>query len=140
MASQTAPRVNKKAHSVDPRFGSSLRKARHHAGLSLRELGELAGVCHATIAEFETAKCRPSLGTAVRLISALVSNESEMEALLQVYLQSGKGGEIGTGIVSEAFRAAGLEAVPMPERSNLVEVKLGNGAALVVESKGIFKS
>jgi hypothetical protein len=62
-----------------------------------------------------------------------------MEALLQVYLQSGEADEIGAGLVLEAFRAAGLEAVPMPERSSLVEVKLGNGAALVVESKGVFQ-
>jgi transcriptional regulator with XRE-family HTH domain len=139
MASQTSPRLNKKAHFVDPHFGYSLRKARHHAGLSLRELGELAGVCHATIAEFETAKCRPSLGTVVRLASALGSKDSEMEALLHVYLQSSKAGEIGTGLVLEAFRSAGLDAVPMHDRPNLVEVKLGNGAALVVESKGVFK-
>lgn len=140
MASHTTLSNNKRSKlPADPRFGATLRNARAKSKLSLRELGEMTGMCHATIAEFENAKCRPSLGTVVRLISALSSNESEMEALLHAYLQSGRGDEIGTGLVLEAFRAAGLEADPMVKRPSLVEVKLGNGSVLVVESKGVFQ-
>ena len=138
MARHTLYTTRRSQPPANPRFGEALRKARAKSKLSLRELGEMTGLCHATIAEFEKAKCRPSLGAATRLIGALVSNESEMEALFHVYLQSGRGDEIGTGRVLEAFRAAGLEADRMVNRPSLVEVKLGNGSVLVVEAKGVF--
>ena len=125
----------------DIRFGKALRSARVNAGLSLRELGELGGVCHASIAEFETAKCRPTLGMVIRLAETLSLGEVQFKELLAAYLSSDQkeSQALATGLTQEAFRVAGLASKPMPGKSGLIEVDLGGQGFLVVEAKGLYR-
>ncbi len=47
-----------------------LKRAREQSGLSLRELGRLAGTSHATLLAYESGKKIPTVGTLERIIAA----------------------------------------------------------------------
>lgn len=47
-----------------------LRTARREAGLTLRELGELAGTSHSTLAAYESGRTTPTVATLDRVLSA----------------------------------------------------------------------
>ena len=48
----------------------TLRRARHAAGLSLRQLAERAGTSHATLAAYEAGRAVPRLDTLDRILRA----------------------------------------------------------------------
>ncbi|QXC61948.1 helix-turn-helix domain-containing protein [Aquihabitans sp. G128] len=49
---------------------TTLRRARHHSGLSLRALAQRAGTSHATISAYEQGRKVPSVETLARLVRA----------------------------------------------------------------------
>ena len=50
---------------------SNLKKLRKEAGLTLQQLGDLAGVCKSQIHELEKDDCNPSFVNAARIASIL---------------------------------------------------------------------
>lgn len=59
-------------HTTDtPTFGSLLKQLREAAGMTLRGLGELAGIPHSVIAAIESNHRSPNLQTAERLADSL---------------------------------------------------------------------
>jgi transcriptional regulator with XRE-family HTH domain len=130
-----------KKRKPDVRFGKALRSARVNAGLSLREVGELGDICHSSVAEFETAKCRPTLGMVIRLAETLSLGEVQFKELLATYLSSEhtESLALATGLTLEALRVAGLASKPMSGKPWLLEVDLGGQWFLVVEAKGLYR-
>jgi transcriptional regulator with XRE-family HTH domain len=52
------------------RVGQTLRHARAHAGLSLRELAARVGTSHATVSAYEQGRKMPSVATFLRVLEA----------------------------------------------------------------------
>jgi transcriptional regulator with XRE-family HTH domain len=50
--------------------GVSLRLLRRRAGLTTRQLADLAGTSHATVSAYETARKVPNAQTLIRLVTA----------------------------------------------------------------------
>jgi len=60
-----------KKKDIDPEFGRRLRHLREHAGLTLIELGERAGMVYTSIGRLERGEREPTWATIVRLADAL---------------------------------------------------------------------
>ena len=52
-------------------YGQNMRQKREEAGLTLRELGELAGVCYASLSRYECDLKSPTLNTLTAVAYAL---------------------------------------------------------------------
>jgi transcriptional regulator with XRE-family HTH domain len=50
--------------------GGTVRMARNRAGLSLRQLGRLAGTSHSTLSAYESGDKVPTVATLVRIVRA----------------------------------------------------------------------
>jgi transcriptional regulator with XRE-family HTH domain len=68
-------------------FGAHLRELRTAAGLSQRELAARVGTSSAAISNFEAGNNAPTLGTIVRLASALDSSLSDLLEPLEDLLE-----------------------------------------------------
>jgi transcriptional regulator with XRE-family HTH domain len=64
-----------------------LKRARARAGLSLRELGALAGTSHSTLAAYEQGRVTPNVETAQRILRAA---GFELDARLVPYIDEAK--------------------------------------------------
>lgn len=49
---------------------TTIRQARHRAGLSLRELADIAGTSHSTLAAYEAGRVIPKVDTLARIVRA----------------------------------------------------------------------
>lgn len=61
--------------------GSYIRKCREDRGLTLRELGPLLGVSHATVASWEQDKAKPAASYFPAMVAAVGADMATLEVL-----------------------------------------------------------
>lgn len=71
------------------RLGARLRRLRHDAGLTQRELGDLAGVSDRTISGIETARARTPKSTLAKLVDHLVAPDDHERVLEELVAATG---------------------------------------------------
>jgi len=82
---------------------ATIRRARRHAGLSLRELAARAQTSHSTIAAYEAGRVEPSVATLDRIVRAA---GSELQARLRPRMEGPGGTDRGNELL-EVLELAG---------------------------------
>ena len=95
--------------------GTLLRRARHQAGLSLRELGRVAGTSHATLSAYESGAKTPSVATLDRIVRAAgFALEGELAPLAGGPDREARGRELADVLALAAMFPARHDDAPLP--------------------------